>query len=269
MSKIGWLQRPGTTPESWNPIRARYEGRVGWHCVKCAVGCTNCYAAQQNKLGLRGGTRQEYRADSKAEVYLDETVLEAPLHWRDPRTIFPCSMSDLFGEWVRADAIRKVLDIMRRCPQHTFLMLTKRPCRMIDRVTVWPDVTPNMWAGVSISTQADAEENINLMVDLIGPVVRWVSYEPALEAVDFKQWFWLDDAMTRPAPMFDWLVLGGESGPNHRTLNIDHVASAVAQCRAAGVPVFVKQDSGPFPGKQGRIPDELWIQEWPHAASDD
>jgi len=61
----------------------------------------------------------------------------------------------------------------------------------------------------------------------------------------------------------DWVIVGGESGAGHRTLDLDALASVVDQCRSAGVPVFVKQDSGPYPDRQGRIPDDLWIREWP------
>jgi len=63
----------------------------------------------------------------------------------------------------------------------------------------------------------------------------------------------------------DWLICGGESGPGARPLELSWVRSIVNQCRDAGVPVFVKQDSGSRSGMQGRIPDELWIKEFPHA----
>ena len=58
-----------------------------------------------------------------------------------------------------------------------------------------------------------------------------------------------------------WVVVGGESGAGHRTMKLEWLESVVAQCDAAGVPVFVKQDSGRRPGKQGRIPDEWWTRK--------
>ena len=58
-------------------------------------------------------------------------------------------------------------------------------------------------------------------------------------------------------------IVGAESGPRARPCDLDWIEGIVSQCRAAGTPVFVKQDSGPRPGQQGRIPDELWIREWP------
>jgi protein gp37 len=64
-------------------------------------------------------------------------------------------------------------------------------------------------------------------------------------------------------PSLSWIIVGGESGPGARPMELDWARSLVEQCRDAGVPVFVKQDSGPKPGMQGRIPDNLWIKEFP------
>jgi protein gp37 len=59
----------------------------------------------------------------------------------------------------------------------------------------------------------------------------------------------------------DWAIIGGESGPNHRTVPYSAIRSIWQQCRDAGVPVFVKQDAGPKPGMQGRIEDEVWASK--------
>jgi protein gp37 len=146
---------------------------------------------------------------------------------------------------------------------------------------LWP--LPNVHLGVSIEDRATADERIPLLLQCPA-AVRWVSYEPALGPVDFGPWLrfqetrcegrksrihcnhWYDGGRCcscgDPA-MLDWIVVGGESGPGRRPFEIDWLRSAADQCQAAGVPVFVKQDSGPKPGMQGRIPDELWIKEMP------
>jgi protein gp37 len=67
-------------------------------------------------------------------------------------------------------------------------------------------------------------------------------------------------------PQLSWVIVGGESGAGHRAMKIEWVESIFEQCRAAGVPLYVKQDSGPRPGSQGRIPDRLWVQEFPTLA---
>lgn len=66
----------------------------------------------------------------------------------------------------------------------------------------------------------------------------------------------------------DWVIVGGESGRKARPCDVAWIRSIVEQCNAAGVACFVKQDSGPRPGKQGRIPDDIWaIKEWPEAST--
>ena len=90
--------------------------------------------------------------------------------------------------------------------------------------------------------------------------VRWVSYEPILAAVDWRPWLGGDGQVG-----LNWIIVGGVSGPNYqsRMMNLTWLADTVRQCRGANVPLFVKQDSGRNPGDQGRIPDELWVRQFP------
>lgn len=116
----------------------------------------------------------------------------------------------------------------------------------------WP--LPNVWLGVSVEDQKTADERIPLLLQTPA-AVRWVSAEPLLGAIDF----------TRIGPSFeklnrltshqeavdhgtyenrsgiDWIVAGGESGPGARPCDLAWIRSIVAQCKAASVPVFVKQ----------------------------
>jgi protein gp37 len=126
-SKIEW------TDASWNPIRALKnragETSIGWHCEKLSAACANCYAEKMNK---RLGTKLSYKAPqhpSEIKIFLSEEILLQPLKWKRPRKIFVCSMTDLFGDWVRDEWIDKVFAIMALTPQHTFQILTKRPER--------------------------------------------------------------------------------------------------------------------------------------------
>lgn len=65
------------------------------------------------------------------------------------------------------------------------------------------------------------------------------------------------------APRIDWVIVGGESGPKHRAMDLSWLAYIVDQCKTAGVATFVKQDSGMYPGRQGRIPPHDWIHDDP------
>ena len=158
---------------------------------------------------------------------------------------------------------------------------------------------PSVWLGVSVEDQATADARIPLLLQTPA-AVRWVSYEPALGPVDFNPWlqvawqcsgcgdyfpdpwretcptcgrkgYWTGShAFNPPAGQrgsgLDWLVVGGESGPGYRAMELAWLENVDTQTRASGVPLFVKQDSGPKPGKQGRIPDHIWARkEVPHA----
>lgn len=228
--------------------------------------------------------------------------LDKPQHWRQPRRVAVALMGDLFHEALTLADITTVLNVARLAPQHDYQILTKRPERMRDILLAiestlpgehpewWP--LPNVWLGVSVENQATADERIPLLLETPA-AVRWVSYEPALGPVDFggplngyPRWvssreyvtremaldagrpemegsLYSDDEWEQTMLPIDWLVIGGESGPGARPCDVEWIRSAVRQCQDARVPVFVKQDSGPRPGQQGRIPDELWIKEFP------
>jgi len=135
----------------------------------------------------------------------------------------------------------------------------------------WP--LPNVWEGTSVENQETADNRIPELLQTPA-AVRFVSYEPGLGPVDFSRYLPRTPKVTCPPEMLpyynvhcalSWIIVGGESGPGARPFNIEWARSAVRQFREAGVACFVKQDSGPKPGMQGRIPDELWVKEFPHA----
>lgn len=204
-----------------------------------------------------------------------------------PSRIFVNPMSDLFHERLSDEEIAAVFGVMAACPQHVFQVLTKRPERarkwfewladwanqggMAEACTghaneqlgLWgepnqigahgtPWPLPNVWLGVSVEDQVTADERIPLLLQCPA-AVRFVSYEPALGAVDFtdistaqgEQWDALrseyDDNLGGPGPRLDWLIVGGESGPGARPFDLAWARAVVEQCREAGVACFVKQ----------------------------
>ena len=128
------------TDATWNPLRARVlnpirtetEGQieVGWHCERVSPGCQHCYAETINEKRFGTGLPYNRKSRDMVSVELDEKALLQPLHWRRPRKVFVCSMTDLFGEWVPDEVIDRVFAVMALSPQHTFQVLTKRPERM-------------------------------------------------------------------------------------------------------------------------------------------
>ena len=265
-SAIAW------TDATWNPL-------VG--CSRVSEGCRHCYAEREayrleHRLGqpkYAGTTKWMGQPDgTKGEprwtglVALWEAVLYQPLRWKKSRRIFVNSMSDLFHEAVPDEWINTIVAVMAQATQHTFQVLTKRPFRMRDylcsRQAALSGLLNHVWWGVSVEDQATADERIPLLLQTPA-AVRWVSYEPALGPVDFTairyvdelaecRWgvlgreHWVENsdspsAYENDVPGLDWIVIGGESGQGARPFDLAWARQTVAQGRAAGVPVFVKQ----------------------------
>jgi protein gp37 len=152
-------------------------------------------------------SKDTYETCWTGRVELIEKALEIPLHWRKPRSIFVCSMSDLFHEALPDEAIDRVFATIALCPQHTFMVLTKRPERMarwfkeltsermVDGIWAAPTARgysggwplPNVWLGVSVENQAAADERIPHLLRTPA-VVRFVSVEPMLGPEDLQEW---------------------------------------------------------------------------------
>lgn len=275
---IEWTQRPGTKGETWNPTRG---------CSLTSPGCTNCYAMRQaHRFSGKGGPyhgltklRKKGGPVWTGKVRLEEDMLDAPLHWREPRTVFVNSMSDLFHERLTNEEIAAVFGVMAACPQHTFQILTKRATRMrewfkwhkatvskktyawepwrlceseaMERVDNLPAIgcesrwpLDNVWLGVSVENQEYANER---MPDLVKTParVRFVSYEPALGPVDLSIWMYHGVVGARPGDddydAIDQVIVGGESGPGARPFDVAWASSMIEQCRKAKKACFVKQ----------------------------
>jgi protein gp37 len=133
---IEWARHPVTGKgASWNPVLARKldTGRVGYHCEHVSPGCEHCYAEAFNLRGLPArGTTLEFKPGHRkdVEIFLDAKQMRLPLQWREPRGIFVCSMSDLFGDFVTDEQIDQVFAVMALAPQHIYFVLTKRAQRM-------------------------------------------------------------------------------------------------------------------------------------------
>ena len=224
---------------------------------------------------------------------LVEEHLRDPLRWQRPRRVFTNSMSDLFHESVPDEWLYRILAVMAAAKRHTFQTLTKRAERMRDFLTgidtehlAWHInqllgrshfgesvrmPLRNCWWGVSVEDEPTARLRLPHLMETPA-AIRFISYEPILGPVNFQEWLptrgpqdgWHGLSTRFTSPTLDWIILGGESGPRHRPCKLEWIESAVHQCQQAGVPVFVKQDSGSKPGKQGRIPDALWaLKEYP------
>ena len=234
----------------------------------CRHGCAWCYARpiaerlqRQATLGddctQPGGGLHEIRyphgsgADSYRygfEPTFHSHRLRAPAQRRKPAVIFVSDMGDALGAWWPAAWIAQTLGVIRACPQHQFLLLTKHPIRYAEF-----ELPPNAWPGVTL-TGAEDEDKEGRLSYFLGATEgahrrRWVSYEPILGP--------LPPATTA---FVSWVVMGPLNGPR-RTPYITSITGrllwdAINACRFDNVPVWLKDECRPFLGGLGGLRQE-------------
>lgn len=293
-TKIEWATH------SWSPI-------IG--CSKIHVGCEHCYGeAQAGRYSVTWGPNGSRRKTSnsywKKPLTWDRKAKESG---ERPR-VFP-SLCDVFEQWdgpivnskgerlwnnedvprylTMADIRLDFFRLIDKTPNINWLLLTKRPENVLR---MWPpaelQVTKpfrvvhrreNVWLGVSVSDQETADNLIPELLKLreLTPCL-FVSVEPLLGCIDLELampcGYYCDESVghvDHSISRLDWTICGGESGPKARPCQVEWIKSLAAQCKASGVSCFIKQDSGRYPGLQGRIPDDLWaIKEYPKCLSE-
>lgn len=233
-------------------------------CEPVSLGCAHCYASAISKRAGRGA----YRHGMQRTLTKD---WKKPRRWNDQalgQKRVLVSMCDPFDDDVPVEWHIQFYDLISDTPNLTWLLLTKRP-EEVSCIGQWPD---NVWMGVSIENQETSDHRTPILFR-IPAKARFLSVEPMLGPINLQ--LRMDtfgrDVTALPGlqegydKTIDWVIVGGESGFNHRKLEIEWMRSVVNQCKAAGVKCYVKQDSDRFPGQQGRIPDDLWnIKEFPN-----
>ncbi len=239
-SSIEW------TDATWNPTTG---------CDRVSAGCDNCYALTLAKrLKAMGVAKYQNDGDPRTSgpgfgLTLHEGTLEVPYRWRSPRLVFVDSMSDLFHPGISLDFIKRVFAVMSDTPRHTYQVLTKRSKRL-ESVASDLDWPPNVWMGVSVESDRYAFRINHLRS--VDSVVRFVSAEPLLGPLHDLN-----------LSSIDWLIAGGESGPNARPMDVSWVRDLRDQCRIADVAFFFKQWGGRTPKSGGRELDGRHHDEMP------
>ncbi len=228
------------TEATWNPVTG---------CNKLSPGCKNCYAERMAKR-LKAMGQRNYRNGFK--LTLQPHMLELPLRWKKPQTIFVNSMSDLFHKDVPLDYIQQVFDVMSRAHWHRFQVLTKRADRL-EELSPYLNWAPNIWMGVSVESEKYVDR-----IDYLrrtGAKTKFLSLEPLLGPLND-----LD------LSGIDWAIVGGESGFGARPMLVDWVTSIRDQCLDAGVAFFFKQWGGVQKKRNGRTLDNRTWDDMPIAA---
>lgn len=239
-SRIEW------TEATWNPVAG---------CSIISPGCTNCYAMRMaERLETMGQDkysgltrRSGGRAKWNGRIRLDEASLLIPETWKTGRMIFVNSMSDLFHEDVPVGYIEKVFEVMGKCSQHSFQVLTKRSERLLE---LSPRLrwTKNIWMGVSVESAEYTYRIDDLRMS--GAAIKFLSLEPLI-----------GDVGRLNLQGIDWAIAGGESGPGARYMDPVWVRSIRDQCIESGVAFHFKQWGGVNKKKAGRVLDgRTWDQ---------
>lgn len=260
-TKIEWCD------ETINPIQDVRKGPSGrgYHCTKCSPGCDHCYAERINKLRGNGLPfilpHPSLGIDPLVVFELIESELQKICAWKKSRAIFVQSMGDLFHESMPDELIDQVFNEMGFhgiC--HTFLTLTKRHQRMLDyykrlqTVATHPlNPFPNVWSGLTVCNQQEADEKIPIFLQVPGK--KFLSIEPMLGPIDLREnifsdyqkihpltgeYFEYGRLMSTRASKIGAILLGGETGPGARPMHPDWVRSVRDQCQTACVPFFFK-----------------------------
>lgn len=211
---IEWTER------TWNPT-------VG--CSKVSPGCAHCYAeAMARRLKAMGVTGYE----NGFALTLLPSRLEEPLQRKKPTVYFVNSMSDLFHEEIPDAYIRQVFEVIRRAPQHTFQVLTKRAERMAEFFAGYGAAPPNAWLGTTVEDRQHGVPRLDWLRQ-VPARIRFVSAEPLLE-----------DLGTLDLSDIHWVIVGGESGPSARPMKLEWVLRIKRQCEEQRAAFFFKQWGG-------------------------
>ena len=285
-------------------------------CSKVSPGCLHCYA-ETLVNGKMGG-------DFSNRTRTSDATFNAPLRWQKKpwvcnkcgtaftnwdtsldvkgpipaeccwhmsgfhrRRVFSLSLGDWLDPKIPVEWLADALDIIHRCPDLDFLLLTKRPELFQTQVLAasmhlagyrdgqtqdLPTAIPkkdavevfagwskletfphNVWLGVSAEDQKRSDQRRDAFKS-IPAAVKFVSYEPALTAVDWTGWEFVNQ-----------IIFGGESGVDRRPCDVEWAVSTLQFCNENGIAFFCKQDSAARPGMQGRIPDSVFsIKQFPN-----
>jgi len=232
-------------------------------CTKVSAGCKHCYAEHAAPVRIARSKGIETWGTGAAREIASESMWKQPLLWDrkakeagERHRVFCASLADVFEDYhgPSADAVNaarlRLWALIEATPNLDWLLLTKRPQNVMAMISdSWRAGMPqNVWMGCTVENQEAAEDRM-LWLFKIPAKVRFVSQEPQVGPVDWNRIEVGRKAESLACVYYDalsagklhWIIVGGESGHNARPFDLAWARQTVAQCKAAGVPVFVKQ----------------------------
>lgn len=246
---MGKITNISWTDATWNIARG---------CTKVDEDCKFCYMYRDSLNSTRY---------NPLSIEKTKTVFNMPLKLKEPSKIFTSSLTDVYHPDI--DSFRhEMWDIIRKCPHHTFQILTKRPERILAYTPIDILQMPNVWFGTSVGSEKGKKRIEHLLN--VECKVRFISFEPLYEKIDLSQMSDLNK--------IHWAIIGGESGNEngkyrYRPCKVDWMESIInALPRITAI--FVKQ-MGTHLAKElnmsdrhgtniDEFPDQLKLREFPH-----
>jgi len=269
-------------------------------CTPISEGCKNCYARRIYERFGRDFSQVTFHADKLARLQRKRFPKYSPKRGEGHKPMaFVVDTGDLFHPDVPDEQIEAAFRVMIERDDVVWQVLTKRAKRMQSLLSFWHGIgtyplyyPSNIWLGVTVENQRCADERIPLLIDTPA-AVKFISVEPMLEAIDLT-WHLVrlheyvhtsyvtrdmaidcGDIELEGEPfteqieedyefgLIDWIICGGESGPDRRPFDVQWAVDLYEQCRGAGVYFFGKQDSDLYPGKPLILPGYGVVHEWP------
>jgi protein gp37 len=240
-SQIEW------TDSTWNPVRG---------CTKISPGCVRCYAETFAER-FRGVPGHPYEQGFDLRIVPEK--LAEPLRWPTSKLVFVNSMSDLFHKDVPTEYIVAVAKVMVKASWHIFQVLTKRADRMTAMLKdelAFAAQEKHLWWGTSVENKRHGFPRLKLLRETKA-AVKFLSVEPLIEDLE------------KPLDLsgIDWVIVGGESGPGARPMDLNWVRSIRGECKRQKVPFFFKQIGGVRKGEAGRELDGRTYDDMPVRAN--
>lgn len=265
-TKIDWCD------STWNPVTGCFHDCEYCYARKMANRFGLPYAPSLGDPGMKGAAKWDsdegmdtmlelekpYVKDGRRQPYpmgfyptFHRYKLDEPRRWTTPRTIFVCSMADLFGEWVPDEWITDVFRAVQAAPWHRYLFLTKNPARYARLSYDCFAGEAEIWLGTSITASNDTKKLDELMESWRTGVNWFVSVEPILEDLD-------NYLVTALSYVPQWVIVGAESGNREGkvTPRREWVERIAQECGENGTPLFMKESLRGIMGEDFR-------QEWP------
>lgn len=270
-TKIDWCD------SSWNPISGCFHDCEYCYARKIAQRFGLPYAPTLGDPGMEGAAKWDsdegmdtmlelekpYVKDGRRQPYpmgfaptFHRYRLDEPKRWTVPRTIFVCSMADMFGDWVPDEWIADVFRAVQSAPQHRYLFLTKNPARYRTLPSECFEGGAEIWLGTTITKKEDHRRILDLGESWKTGAHYFASVEPLLEELD-------EDMMEDIGAVVDWVIVGAESGnrknkviPERKWVHALHLTCGLF----FGTPVFMKESLRGIMGNEFRQ-DFPWERE--------